>query len=105
MSAVAETNEQAGPAVASRAEERRALSVACGAHALHDGYTDLLCVMLPLWQAEFGIGSRRSGCYASVFPAPWPDFRFRRPCRRSGSDFPWCWRSAATPRLITGGLV
>jgi hypothetical protein len=32
------------------------LSVACGAHALHDGYTDLLYVMLPLWQVEFGIG-------------------------------------------------
>jgi FSR family fosmidomycin resistance protein-like MFS transporter len=56
VSAVAETNEQAGPALASRAEERRALSVACGAHALHDGYTDLLYVMLPLWQAQFGIG-------------------------------------------------
>jgi FSR family fosmidomycin resistance protein-like MFS transporter len=56
VSAVAQTNEQSGSAVASRAEERRALSIACGAHALHDGYTDLLYVMLPLWQAQFGIG-------------------------------------------------
>ncbi|HET9176019.1 MAG TPA: MFS transporter, partial [Pseudolabrys sp.] len=36
--------------------ERRALGVACGAHALHDGYTDLVYVMLPIWQSEFGLG-------------------------------------------------
>ena len=37
-------------------DERRAMSVASGAHALHDGYTDLIYVLLPVWQAEFGIG-------------------------------------------------
>ena len=26
------------------------------AHALHDGYTDLVFLLLPIWQAEFGIG-------------------------------------------------
>ena len=36
-------------------EERRAISVASGAHALHDGYTDLIYIMLPVWQAEFGL--------------------------------------------------
>ena len=39
-----------------RHDERRAMGVACGAHALHDGYTDLIYVMLPIWQAEFGLG-------------------------------------------------
>jgi FSR family fosmidomycin resistance protein-like MFS transporter len=29
--------------------------VACGAHVMHDGYTDLLYVMLPLWQRDFGL--------------------------------------------------
>ncbi len=24
-------------------------------HALHDGYTDLIYVLLPVWQAEFGL--------------------------------------------------
>jgi MFS transporter, FSR family, fosmidomycin resistance protein len=33
----------------------RTLSVACFAHALHDGYTDLMYVMLPVWQADFGL--------------------------------------------------
>ena len=36
--------------------ERRVLAVASGAHVLHDGYTDLLVVLLPLWQAEFALG-------------------------------------------------
>src|SRR5262245_56305296 len=38
-----------------RRDERHAIRVACGAHALHDGYTDLIYVMLPIWQAEFGL--------------------------------------------------
>ncbi|HUN94408.1 MAG TPA: MFS transporter [Burkholderiaceae bacterium] len=34
----------------------RVLWSACAAHALHDGYTDLIYVLLPLWQKEFAIG-------------------------------------------------
>jgi MFS transporter, FSR family, fosmidomycin resistance protein len=33
----------------------RILGVACVAHALHDGYTDLTYVMLPVWQTDFGL--------------------------------------------------
>ncbi len=33
----------------------RDLLGACLAHLLHDGYTDLLYVLLPVWQAEFGL--------------------------------------------------
>ncbi|WP_158816482.1 MFS transporter [Methylocapsa sp. S129] len=33
----------------------RSLLGACIAHTLHDGYTDLLYVLLPLWQTEFGL--------------------------------------------------
>src|SRR5690348_11240176 len=48
-------------------EERRALGVACGAHALHDGYTDLVYVMLPIWQGEFGLGYAALGLMKTVF--------------------------------------
>ncbi|SHG40015.1 MFS transporter [Bradyrhizobium erythrophlei] len=34
----------------------RTLWTACAAHALHDGYTDLIYLLLPVWQAEFGLG-------------------------------------------------
>jgi MFS transporter, FSR family, fosmidomycin resistance protein len=47
--------------------EKRALSVACGAHALHDGYTDLIYVLLPIWQNEFGLGFAALGLMKTVF--------------------------------------
>ena len=46
--------------------ERRALGVACGAHALHDGYTDLVYVMLPIWKSEFGLGFAALGVMKTV---------------------------------------
>ena len=50
-----------------RGQERRAAGVACGAHALHDGYTDLIVVMLPIWQAEFGLGYGELGLMRGLF--------------------------------------
>ena len=50
-----------------KTEERRALGVACGAHVLHDGYTDLVYLMLPIWQAEFGLGYAELGLMRTVF--------------------------------------
>jgi len=47
--------------------ERRTLGVACGAHALHDGYTDLVYIMLPIWQGEFGLGFAALGLMKTVF--------------------------------------
>jgi len=35
---------------------KRTLAIAGSAHALHDGYTDLIYVLLPVWQAEFALG-------------------------------------------------
>ena len=40
------------PAPTSRS---RVLWFSCVAHALHDGYTDMVYVLLPLWQTEFGL--------------------------------------------------
>jgi MFS family permease len=56
----------AGEAISKR-EERRAAGVACGAHALHDGYTDLIYVLLPVWQAEFGLGYAELGLLRGLF--------------------------------------
>jgi len=55
------------PAEPGKVEERRALGVACGAHALHDGYTDLIYVMLPIWQGEFGLAFAALGLMKTVF--------------------------------------
>jgi MFS family permease len=49
------------------AAERRTMGIACGAHILHDGYTDLLYVLLPLWQAQFGLGYAEVGMLRALF--------------------------------------
>src|SRR5262249_44465645 len=55
--------------------ERRALGVACGAHALHDGYTDLIYVMLPIWQAEFGLAYAQIGALRGLFSGTMAGFQ------------------------------
>jgi MFS transporter, FSR family, fosmidomycin resistance protein len=65
-----EADDAVARAAATKSEERRALGTASGAHALHDGYTDLIYVLLPVWQAEFGLGYAALGllrtCYAGT---------------------------------------
>jgi MFS transporter, FSR family, fosmidomycin resistance protein len=48
-------------------EQRRVAAVAGLAHALHDGYTDLIYIMLPLWQAEFALTYAALGLLRSMF--------------------------------------
>jgi MFS family permease len=49
------TSAFVAPAKPMGAAARRTLALAGAAHALHDGYTDLIYVLLPVWQAEFGL--------------------------------------------------
>jgi MFS family permease len=65
----------ADPASHTRGEERRAMGVAGGAHALHDGYTDLIYVMLPLWQAEFGLSYAAIGLLRGMFAGTMAGFQ------------------------------
>lgn len=48
----------------------RALGAACAAHALHDGLTDAIYVLLPVWQGEFalayGVLALLRGLYAGT---------------------------------------
>lgn len=49
------------------AGRRRVLATASGAHALHDGYTDLIYILLPVWQAEFGLGYAALGALRMLY--------------------------------------
>src|SRR5262249_59107288 len=62
-------------ALAVRRDERRAAAVACGAHALHDGYTDLIYVMMPIWQNEFGLGYAELGLLRGLFSGTMASFQ------------------------------
>jgi MFS transporter, FSR family, fosmidomycin resistance protein len=53
---LAGTVADSSTADSSTVDAKRTLWSTCVAHALHDGYTDLIYVMLPVWQAEFGLG-------------------------------------------------
>ncbi len=53
MSRTVETN--ASVLAPDQSGARRTLVVAGTAHALHDGYTDLIYVLLPIWQSEFAL--------------------------------------------------
>jgi MFS family permease len=56
-----------------RLARHRTLAVAGLAHALHDGYTDLIYVLLPVWQSEFALDyavlALLRGVYAGLMAA------------------------------------
>jgi MFS family permease len=74
MSAAADEMQVPNPDSA-KSMERRALGVACGAHALHDGYTDLVYILLPIWQNEFGLGFAALGLMRTVFSGTLASFQ------------------------------
>jgi MFS transporter, FSR family, fosmidomycin resistance protein len=53
--------------VALSISSRRTLTVCGGAHALHDGFTDLLNVLYPLLQAQFGLSYAAIGALKTVY--------------------------------------
>jgi len=56
-------------------DQRRVASIAGAAHALHDGYTDLIYIMLPLWQAEFGLTYAALGALRGAFVGAMASFQ------------------------------
>src|SRR5918911_1134354 len=51
---------------ASSHDQRRTMSVALPVHALHDGYSDVVYVMLPIWQTEFALSYAAVGLLRSL---------------------------------------
>jgi MFS transporter, FSR family, fosmidomycin resistance protein len=54
-------------ASATRDPRKRTLFMACVAHALHDGCTDLIYVMLPVWQAGFALSVTTVAALRAVY--------------------------------------
>lgn len=50
-------------------QQKRSLLAACLAHALHDGYTDGLYALLPVWQAQFGLSYAALAVVRAVYYA------------------------------------
>ncbi|MBX9778117.1 MAG: MFS transporter [Xanthobacteraceae bacterium] len=58
-----------------RRDERRVAGVACSAHALHDGFTDVIFVLLPVWQREFGLGYAEVGMLRGIYAGTMATFQ------------------------------
>ncbi|MGH7414962.1 MAG: MFS transporter, partial [Candidatus Rokuibacteriota bacterium] len=46
---------------------RAVLAVACGAHFIHDGFSDILYVLLPVWASEFGLSFTQVGLLKTLY--------------------------------------
>jgi hypothetical protein len=89
-------------------KKRRALGVACAGHVLHDGYTDLIWVALPIWQAEFALSYAAVGTLRMIYSGTMAGLQIpaARVAERLGEAR--CWRLArlcaayATPWSASG---
>ena len=46
---------------------RAVLGTACATHFVHDGFSDIVYVLLPIWSAEFGLNFAQVGLLKSVY--------------------------------------
>ncbi len=54
---------------------RRALIVACSVHVLHDGYSDLLYVLMPVSQHEFALSFAAVGLLRTLYSGAMAGFQ------------------------------
>jgi MFS transporter, FSR family, fosmidomycin resistance protein len=67
MTEVTSQGIQVENAPGQRTARLRALGSACLAHIVHDGYTDLLYLLFPIWQREFALSFAAIGAMKTVF--------------------------------------
>jgi MFS family permease len=74
----------------------RSLLAASGAHATHDGLTDLIYVLLPIWQGQFDISYAQVGLLRGAYTGTMAGFQLlaSRVARRWGRE-----------RLLVGGTA
>ncbi|MBT4487759.1 MAG: MFS transporter, partial [Rhodospirillaceae bacterium] len=54
-------------AAAAVKRRRRVLGASCSTHFIHDGFSDLIIILLPLWQAEFALSLSQVGAISSTY--------------------------------------
>jgi FSR family fosmidomycin resistance protein-like MFS transporter len=72
---VSELSTATGRADRPNPDRVRVLWVACGAHALHDGLTDTLYLLLPLWQAQFALSYAAVGILRALYTGAMAGFQ------------------------------
>jgi len=54
---------------------RAVLATACGAHFIHDGFSDILYVLLPVWATEFGLSFAQVGLLKTLYTGGMASFQ------------------------------
>jgi MFS family permease len=72
---VSELSTATGRADRPNPDRVRVLWVACGAHALHDGLSDTLYLLLPLWQAQFALSYAAVGILRALYTGAMAGFQ------------------------------
>lgn len=75
---------------------RRSLVAGCSAHAVHDGLTDVIYVLLPIWQAQFALSYAQIGLLRGAYSGMMAGFQLlaSRAAKRWGRE-----------RLLVGGTA
>ena len=60
-------NDTVAMPVRETSSRRRALIAGCSAHAVHDGLTDVIYVLLPIWQAQFALSYAQIGLLRGAY--------------------------------------
>lgn len=58
-----------------RRRARAVLATACGTHFIHDGFSDIVYVLLPVWASEFGLSFAQVGLLKSIYSAGMAGFQ------------------------------
>ena len=67
MTDVISSGPYAGQGERTKRSRLRALWSACLAHIVHDGYSDLLYLLFPIWQREFALSLATIGAMKTAF--------------------------------------
>nr|WP_257127212.1 hypothetical protein [Burkholderia sp. ABCPW 11] len=79
---------------------RRSLIAACGAHAVHDGLTDVIYVLLPIWQAQFALNYAQIGLLRGLYSGVMRVFSCLRARQRGDVGASACWWPGPPSRAL-----
>ncbi|MGC5700447.1 MFS transporter [Pseudomonas sp. NFXW11] len=79
---------QSQPPSAHGAIRRRSLLAGCSAHGVHDGLTDVIYVLLPIWQAQFAMSYAQVGLLRGAYSGMMAGFQLlaSRAAKRWGRE-------------------
>ena len=86
-----------------RSRARAVLAAACSIHFVHDGFSDILYVLLPLWASEFGLSFAQVGMIRTAYSGGMSAFQI--PAGLLAERFGERWLLALGTAVTAGGFI